>query len=148
MTTLDEAAAIGRSERGLAVVATVRADGTVHSTLVNAGVLPHPVTREPVLAFVTYGPVKLSNLRTRPQLAATFRSGWTWATVEGEAELAGPDDRRSGRPGAALPAPACGLRRRGRNARRLGGVRPGHGRAAPDRRARGAAPGLRHALTA
>lgn len=92
MTTLDEAAAIGRSERGLAVVATVRADGTVHSTLVNAGVLPHPVTREPVLAFVTYGPVKLSNLRTRPQLAATFRSGWTWATVEGEAELAGPDD--------------------------------------------------------
>ncbi|HEY5853167.1 MAG TPA: TIGR03618 family F420-dependent PPOX class oxidoreductase [Aldersonia sp.] len=92
MTTLDEAAAIGRSERGLAVVATVRADGTVQATLVNAGVLPHPVTGEPVLGFVTYGPVKRSNLRTRPQLAATFRSGWTWATVEGKAELAGPDD--------------------------------------------------------
>ena len=92
MTTLDEVAAIGRTEQGLAVVATVRANGTVQSSLVNAGVMPHPVTGEPVLAFVTYGPVKLSNLRTRPQLAATFRSGWSWATVEGEAELAGPDD--------------------------------------------------------
>lgn len=92
MTTLDEVAAIGRTEQGLAVVATVRANGTVQSSLVNAGVMPHPVTGEPVLAFVTYGPVKLSNLRTRPQLAATFRSRWSWATVEGEAELAGPDD--------------------------------------------------------
>lgn len=92
MTTLDEAAAIGRTERGLAVVATLRANGTVQASLVNAGVLQHPVTRDPVLAFVTYGPVKRSNLRTRPQLSVTFRSGWTWATVEGEAELAGPDD--------------------------------------------------------
>ena len=92
MTTLDEAAALGRLEQGLAVVATVRAEGTVQATVVNAGVLAHPVTHQQVLAFVTYGPVKLSNLRTRPQLAVTFRGGWNWATVEGEAELAGPDD--------------------------------------------------------
>jgi PPOX class probable F420-dependent enzyme len=45
-----------------------------------------------VLAFVTYGRVKLANLRARPQIAVTFRSGWQWATVEGRAELAGPDD--------------------------------------------------------
>lgn len=92
MTTLDDAAALGRSEQGLAVVATVRAEGTVQASVVNAGVLAHPVTDQQVLAFVTYGPVKLSNLRARPQLAVTFRSGWNWATVEGEAELAGPDD--------------------------------------------------------
>ena len=47
---------------------------------------------QPVLGFVTYGKVKLANLRARPQLAVTFRNGWQWATVEGTAELAGPDD--------------------------------------------------------
>jgi hypothetical protein len=46
-----------------------------------------------VLAFVTYGKVKLANLRVRPGLAITFRRGWLWATVEGAAELAGPEDR-------------------------------------------------------
>jgi PPOX class probable F420-dependent enzyme len=92
MTTLEEAAAIGRDEQGLAVVATLRADATIQSSLVNAGVLAHARTGEPVLAFVTYGRVKLANLRVRPQVTATFRSGWRWATVEGHAQLAGPDD--------------------------------------------------------
>jgi PPOX class probable F420-dependent enzyme len=73
-------------------VSTLRADNTIQSSLVNAGVLPHPQTGEPVLGFVTYGRVKLANLRARPQLAVTFRNGWQWATVEGHAELAGPDD--------------------------------------------------------
>ena len=43
-----------------------------------------------MLAFVTYGKVKLANLRARPQLAVTFRNGWQWATVEGSAEIGGP----------------------------------------------------------
>ena len=51
-----------------------------------------PATGAQTLAFVTYGKVKLANLRARPQLAVTFRKGWQWATVEGSAELAGPDD--------------------------------------------------------
>jgi PPOX class probable F420-dependent enzyme len=92
MTTLNEAAALARDERGLAVVSTLRADGTIQSTLVNAGVLAHPSTGRPVLALVTYGRVKLANLRVRPQVTVTFRNGWQWATVEGRAELAGPDD--------------------------------------------------------
>jgi PPOX class probable F420-dependent enzyme len=91
-TTLSEAAALGRDERGLAVVSTLRADGTIQSTLVNAGVLAHPSTGRPVLALVTYGRVKLANLRVRPQVTVTFRNGWQWATVEGRAELAGPDN--------------------------------------------------------
>ena len=74
------------------MVSTIRADGTVQASLVNVGLLPHPATGEPVLAFTTYGKVKLANLRARPQLAVTFRNGWQWATVEGRAELAGPDD--------------------------------------------------------
>ena len=76
------------------MISALRADGTIQALLVNAGVLDHPATGRPVLAFVTYGPVKLANLRARPQLTATFRSGWRWAAVEGRAELAGPDDSR------------------------------------------------------
>ena len=92
MTTLADAAAMGRAEQGLAVVSTLRADETIQSTLVNAGVLPHPFGDQDVLAFVTYGAVKLANLRARPQVAVTFRSGWRFATVEGRATLLGPAD--------------------------------------------------------
>jgi PPOX class probable F420-dependent enzyme len=92
MTTLDDVAALGAAEKGLAAIATLRADGTIQSSLVNVGVLPHPLTGRPALAFVTYGKVKLANLRARPQTTATIRSGWQWAAVEGSAELIGPDD--------------------------------------------------------
>jgi PPOX class probable F420-dependent enzyme len=92
MTTLRDAVALAAADNGLAVVSTVRADATVQASLVNVGLLPHPATGEPALAFTTYGKVKLANLRERPQLAVTFRDGWRWATVEGRAELAGPDD--------------------------------------------------------
>ena len=92
MTTLRDAVALAAAENGLAVVSTVRADGTVQASLVNVGLLPHPEGGQDVLGFTTYGKVKLANLRARPQLAVTFRQGWQWATVEGRAELAGPDD--------------------------------------------------------
>ena len=90
--TLDEVVQLARREEFLAVVATLRADSTIQSSLVNAGVMKHPVTGEPAVALVTYGAAKLRNLRARPQIAVTFRSGWSWATVEGRAELIGPDD--------------------------------------------------------
>jgi PPOX class probable F420-dependent enzyme len=92
VTTLNEAAELGRAEHGLAVIATSRADDTIQSSIVNAGVMTHPLTGEQVLAFVTYGKVKLANLRRRPQVTATFRAGWRWAAVEGRAQLIGPDD--------------------------------------------------------
>jgi PPOX class probable F420-dependent enzyme len=92
MTTLDEAVALAHADRGLAVVSTLRADGTIQASLINAGIVAHPATGEPVLGFVTYGRVKLANLRERPAVTLTFRDGWQWATVEGRAELAGPDD--------------------------------------------------------
>jgi PPOX class probable F420-dependent enzyme len=92
VTTLQEAASLSSDERGLVVVSTLRANGTIQSSLVNAGVLAHPATGETILALVASGPVKLANLRARPQVTATFRNGWQWAAVEGRAELAGPDD--------------------------------------------------------
>jgi PPOX class probable F420-dependent enzyme len=92
MTTLDEAVALAAGDSGLAVVSTLRADNTIQASLINAGLMAHPATGEPVLAFVTYGRVKLANLRARPAVTLTFRSGWQWATVEGAAEIVGPDD--------------------------------------------------------
>mgnify|MGYP003530829471 FL=1 len=100
MPTLQEAVALAGADSGLAVVSTLRADQTIQASLVNAGVLPHPATGEPVLGFVTYGRVKLANLRARPQVSVTFRDGWQWATVEGDAELAGPDDPQNWLSGA------------------------------------------------
>jgi len=73
MTTLDDAAQMGAKEQGLAAISTLRADGTIQSSVVNAGVMRHPLVEKPVLAFVSYGKVKLANLRTRRQLTATFR---------------------------------------------------------------------------
>ncbi|KAA1251909.1 TIGR03618 family F420-dependent PPOX class oxidoreductase [Mycobacterium simiae] len=92
MTTLTDAVALAVADKGLAVISTVRADGTVQASLVNVGLLSHPARAHPVLGLTSYGKVKLNNLRARPQLAVTFRNGWQWATVEGRAELVGPDD--------------------------------------------------------
>jgi PPOX class probable F420-dependent enzyme len=83
-------------EHGLASVSVVRADGTPHSSLVNAGVLDHPITGRPVVGYVTYGPVKLRNLRARPATSVLWRAGWQWAGVDGVSELIGPDDPADG----------------------------------------------------
>ena len=69
MTTLDDAASLGAKEHGLTVISTLRADGTIQSSVVNAGVMRHPLAEQTVLAFVSYGRVKLANLRVRPQLS-------------------------------------------------------------------------------
>jgi PPOX class probable F420-dependent enzyme len=92
MTTIADLSALARAERGLTVVSTLRRDLSIQSSLVNAGVMPHPLTGDEVLGFVTYGRVKLGNLRSRPHLTAVVRSGWNWVAVEGTAQLIGPDD--------------------------------------------------------
>src|ERR1700730_8320263 len=92
MVDLHNVAELAAANGHLAVVSTVRADGTVQASLVSAGVSKHPVAGRPVLAFVAAGRVKLANLRAGPIISATFHHGGKWATVEGTAELAGPDD--------------------------------------------------------
>ena len=92
MTTLEEAAALASRDHGLVVISTLRSNGTIQASLVNAGVIAHPATGETVLGLVTAGRIKLANLRARPQVTAIFRDGWQWAAVEGHAELVGPDD--------------------------------------------------------
>jgi PPOX class probable F420-dependent enzyme len=90
-------------DNGLAVVSTSRADGTIQSSVVNAGVLDHPVSATPVVAFVAAGTSKrLANLRARPRATLVMRAGWQWAGVEGPVELAGPDDPLEGIGGERL----------------------------------------------
>ena len=60
---LDPVRKLVAGDHGLSTVAVVRADGTPHVSLVNAGVLDHPRTGALIAAYVTYGKVKLRNLR-------------------------------------------------------------------------------------
>ncbi|WP_131769264.1 TIGR03618 family F420-dependent PPOX class oxidoreductase [Candidatus Protofrankia californiensis] len=92
MTAMEDAAELCRADNGLAVISTLRANGGIQASVVNAAFTRHPLSDVPVVAFVTYGKVKLAHLRRRPQISATFKSGWRWVTVEGAAELIGPDD--------------------------------------------------------
>ena len=83
-------------DHGLSVVVTRRADHTPHTSVVNAGVAPHPVSGMPMVAFVAAGRTrKLAHLRVDPTIAVVARAGWQWAAVEGSAELIGPEDPHS-----------------------------------------------------
>jgi PPOX class probable F420-dependent enzyme len=94
---LDQVRQLGGAEHGLVVVSTARPDGTVNTSVVNAGVLSHPVTGEDVVGFVVRGDAhKLQYIRANRRAAVTFRSGWQWVTVEGPADIAGPDDELPG----------------------------------------------------
>ena len=97
MVDLDDFARLVPGDHGLCVVSTLRADGSIQSTVVNAGVLEHPLTGDRVVGLVARGDArKLVNLRARPYASIVVRSGWQWVTAEGAVQLAGPDDRLDG----------------------------------------------------
>lgn len=88
MADLDLVRRLGAAEQGLVVVSTTRVDGTIQTSVVNAGVLDGKV------AFVAQsGTRKLDNIRRAGRAAVTFRSGWEWAAVEGPADIAGDDPK-------------------------------------------------------
>ncbi|HEY6276153.1 MAG TPA: pyridoxamine 5'-phosphate oxidase [Streptosporangiaceae bacterium] len=93
MTDLADFARLVAGDHGLCVVSTLRADSTIQSSVVNAGVLPHPLTGTPVVGLVAQGGSrKLANLRARSRATVVVRAGWSWVAAEGAADLAGPDD--------------------------------------------------------
>lgn len=105
MATIDDVRRLVSLDHGLAILSTLRRDGSVHNTVVNAGVIHHPVTGEPVAAFVgRAGTLKLQHLRATPSATLCWRAGWAWCTAEGLAQLVGPDDPLEGVSPAALPA--------------------------------------------
>ena len=93
MASLDTVRSFLAEEHGLAVVSTVQADGAVLSTVVNCGVIDHPVTHEPRVTFVSLGgAARLRHIRHGSPVTAAIRRGWNWVAVTGAAELIGPDD--------------------------------------------------------
>jgi hypothetical protein len=102
--SLDDVARMVSHTNGLATLATTRADGSVQMTLINAGVLTHPLTGERVVGLVARGGTrKLTYLRQRPLATLAWRHGWDWIAVEGPVELAGPDDALPGFDAGRLP---------------------------------------------
>lgn len=97
MTDLADFARLVPDDHGLCVVSTLRANGSIQSSVVNAGVLPHPVDQRQVVGFVALGGSrKLANLRARPYVNIVVRAGRQWVAAEGPVELAGPDDPLDG----------------------------------------------------
>ncbi|HET9138317.1 TIGR03618 family F420-dependent PPOX class oxidoreductase [Actinophytocola sp.] len=93
MTDLAAFAELVPLDHGLCVVNTLRRNGSVQSSVVNAGVLDHPVRARQVVGLVAMGgSVKLRHLRAEPRVTIVARAGWRWAAVEGDAEIIGPDD--------------------------------------------------------
>lgn len=93
MTDLSTFAELASLDHGLCVLTTLRGDGSVQASVVNAGVFAHPLTGGKVVGLVaTGGSRKLHNLRADPRATTVARAGWRWATVEGKAEIIGPDD--------------------------------------------------------
>jgi PPOX class probable F420-dependent enzyme len=81
------------------VLATTRDNGTVQASVVNAGVMRHPAgdaDTDTVVCVARGHSRKLANLRTRPAATMVAHSGGAWVTVEGRAELIGPDDPHPG----------------------------------------------------
>ena len=94
---LAQFSALSLRDHGLVVVTTLRADATMQASVVNAGVIDHPLTGAPSVALVAQGGSrKLANLRDRPETSIVARAGWEWVAVEGAAEIIGPDDPATG----------------------------------------------------
>ena len=93
MANIEDFSRLVAGDHGLVVVSATRGDGTISSSVVNAGVLPHPVTGESVVGMVAIGGTrKLALWRQRPYANVVIRSGWEWAAAEGRVDLVGPDD--------------------------------------------------------
>ena len=95
--TMEDVRRFAGADQGLAIVSFGRPDQSVHSSLVNAGVMAHPATAEEVVALVVRGnSVKLRHWRRTPRATIVFRSGWSWVGVKGATTIIGPDDRVDG----------------------------------------------------
>ena len=95
MADLEYVARLAAADRHLAVFTVGRTDGTVHASVVSAGVIDDPVDGSPgVAAVVGGGTRKLDLLRARGRATLVFKDGWEWAAVSGRVRLVGPDDGR------------------------------------------------------
>lgn len=90
-------------EHGLATVSTTQADGRVLSSVINCGVMDHPVSGEPSVVLVSRGgAARLAHIRRGSEVTIAIRRGWKWRSVTGPADIIGPDDPCEGYDAEAL----------------------------------------------
>jgi PPOX class probable F420-dependent enzyme len=103
VTELSTFAELVSLDHGLCVLSTLHGDGSIQASVVNAGVLHHPLNGESVVGLVAAGGSrKLHNLRADHRTTIVARAGWRWAAVEADAEIIGPDDPNPDLDGDAL----------------------------------------------
>ena len=69
-----------RADHGLAVVTVLGPDGRMRPSVVNVGVLDHPISGARVVAAVIHGKArKLEHVRARRRICVTLRGVWRWA---------------------------------------------------------------------
>jgi Pyridoxamine 5'-phosphate oxidase len=84
---------LAAADHHLAVMAVARANGSVHASVVSAGVIDDPVDGARGVAAVVGGNArKLELLRAAGRATLVFKSGFEWVAVSGPVRLIGPDD--------------------------------------------------------
>ncbi len=93
MADLELVTRLAGADANLAVFTTSGLDGTVHASVVSAGVMADPVDAIGGVAAVVDGRSrKLRLLRQSGTATVVFKSGYEWASVTGPIRLIGPDD--------------------------------------------------------
>ncbi len=93
MLDLDYVKRLAEGDHHLAVLTTARADGSVHASLVSAGIIDDPVDGSPSVGLVAIGNSrKLPLLRQSGAATIVFKNGFQWAAVSGPTRLIGPED--------------------------------------------------------
>ena len=97
MPNLEDLRALLSTETGLVTVASASADLSVVTSVVNAGILPHPVSGADVIGLVSRADaVRIRHVVSGRPLTVTARRGWKWVSARGPADLIGPDHPRDG----------------------------------------------------
>lgn len=93
MPDLKTARSFLAEEHGLAVVSTTQADGRVLSSVINCGVIDHPLSGAPHVALVSTGTAaRIGHIRRGSHVTVLVRRDWKWVSITGPADLIGPDD--------------------------------------------------------
>jgi len=106
---IDDVRSFLADEHGLATVSTTQADGRVLSSVVNCGVIAHPVTGSNCVALVSRGDAaRLGHIRRGSEVTILVRRRWAWRAATGTADIIGPDDAEH-EPGATFDPEALRL---------------------------------------
>ena len=79
-------------ETGLATISTSQVDGRVLSSVVNCGMIEHPLTGDVCVAFVSGSKAaRLKHIDRGSQVTISVRRGWAWSSATGPADLIRPE---------------------------------------------------------